>query len=224
MKPNSNSSSKAKAIMEKNGTTTQYGEKDVVYTQGTTSDAIYFILDGMVMLTVKSNKRRSSTLGMLARGDFFNEHGLHNRLPYLSTAKTIVPSTILSIKKPQMIRLLRKNNGVSTLFESYLLSSIKRFREDLVDAHVNSSKQRLARTLLRLAGMSTAGPRSASIPRISQQTLSEIIGTTRSRTNFFMNGFRKRGYIAYNGATNVKVNSSLRNALPPPPANVRRPK
>jgi CRP/FNR family cyclic AMP-dependent transcriptional regulator len=194
------------------GTSSHYAERETIYAQGAASAAIFYVQSGMVMLTVRSKSRRPAVIAVLPAGNFFNEASLSKHLLYLSTATTLVPSSILVIKIADMVRLLRDKTEISTLFRVHMLAANTRFREDLLDMLGNSASQRLARALLRLANISSSGsPRKASIPRISQLALAEMVGTTRSRINFFMNKFRKSGYISYNGM--LEVHSSLREAL-----------
>jgi CRP/FNR family cyclic AMP-dependent transcriptional regulator len=198
------------------GTSSDYKERKTIYSQGSASTAIFFIQSGIVMLTVKSPGRRSAVISVLPAGCFFNEGCLSNHLLHLSTATTLAPSSVLSINKTRMIRLLRDELKVSALFQTQMLISSKRFRDNLLDSMVNNASQRLARTLFSLANLSPGGPsRKASIPQISQFALAAMIGTTRSRVNYFMNKFRKRRYISYKGTRSqtIQVHSSLSRAL-----------
>jgi CRP/FNR family cyclic AMP-dependent transcriptional regulator len=165
-----------------------------------------------VMLTVTSKGRRPVVISVLPAKTFFGEASLSHHAAHLSTASTLVPTSVLAIKKSDMVRLLDGELRIATLFRTHMLAANLRFRQDLMDVMVNSASQRLARALLRLANISSSGsPRKASIPRISQLALAEMVGTTRSRVNFFMNSFRKSGYISYNGM--LEVRSTLRQAL-----------
>lgn len=164
------------------------------------------------MLTVTSKGRRPVVISVLPARTFFSEASLSDHRAHLSTASTLVPSSVLAIKKSDMLRLLDGELQIASLFRTHMLAANMRLREDLMDVMVNSASQRLARTLLRLANISSTGsPRKAGIPRISQLALAEMVGTTRSRINFFMNKFRKSGYISYNGM--LEVHSTLREAL-----------
>jgi CRP/FNR family transcriptional regulator, cyclic AMP receptor protein len=202
----------AEVLLVKVGTILQYQRKKTIYSQGSAARGVYYIQKGMVMLTVQSKHRRPVIVAVLGPGSFFNEICLLDRSPCLSTARTITSSSILVITKEKMASLLLRKNVVSTFFVSSLLSSMLRFREDLADALVNSAEQRLARALLRLAHFGK-GRRIARIPKMSQQVLAEMIGTTRPRANLFMNRFRKRGFVDYNGGLEVDVHSSLRAVL-----------
>jgi CRP/FNR family transcriptional regulator, cyclic AMP receptor protein len=194
------------------GKLSHYAERETIYTQGTPSGLVYYVQSGLVMLMVTSKGRRPVVISVLPAKTFFGEGTLSNHASHLSTASTLVPSSVLAIKKSDMVRLLDGEPQVATLFRIHMLAANMRFREDLMDVMVNSASQRLARALLRLANISSSGsPRKASIPRISQLALAEMVGTTRSRVNFFMNSFRKSGYISYNGM--LEVRSTLREAL-----------
>ena len=144
-------SSHAEVLLAKAGTVSQYGEKETIYSQGTAAHSIFYIREGVVMLTVQSKQRRPAVVAVLGAGDFFNELCLLHHLRCRSTATALTSSSILAIKKKKVIRTLRRENGISTFFRTSLLCSVMRFREDLVDVLVNSSEQRLARALLRLA-------------------------------------------------------------------------
>ena len=199
-------------LLAEAGTLSHFAERETIYTQGTLNGCVYFVQNGMVMLTVATKGRRPVVISVLPARTFFGEATLSNQLLHLSTATTLVPSSILAVKKSEMLRLLHDERDVATVFRTHMLAANMRFREDLLDVMVNSASQRLARALLRLANISSSGsPRKASIPRISQLALAEMVGTTRSRINFFMNNFRKSGYISYNGM--LEVHSTLRQAL-----------
>jgi len=202
--------SRAEVLLAKVGTILQCERKETIYSQGSAAHGVYYVQEGMVMLTVQSKHRRPVILAVLGPGSFFNEICLLDHSPCLSTARAITTSSILVITKEKMASLLLRKNVVSTFFVSSLLSSMRRFREDLADALVNSTEHRLARALLRLAHFGK-GRRIAQIPKMSQQVLAEMIGTTRPRANLFMNRFRKRGFIDYNGG--LEVRSSLRAVL-----------
>jgi CRP/FNR family cyclic AMP-dependent transcriptional regulator len=198
-------------LLAEAGKSSQYAERAVIYSQGATGRTIFYVQQGLVTLAVKSKGKRPAVLAVLPAGHFFNEACLLNHSVYSSTATALVPSSILALGKDEMLHLLQDEVAISTLFRTHLLDSNVRIREDLLDVLVNSVKQRLARALLRLANISSDGPRKAHIPRISQRALAEMVGTTRSRVNFFMNDFRKSGFITYNGS--IEVHGSLRKAL-----------
>jgi CRP/FNR family transcriptional regulator, cyclic AMP receptor protein len=212
MKEKRKLSSSTDVLLANAGTLSHFAERETIYSQGTPNGFVYYVQNGMVMLTVTSKGRRPVVISVLPAGTFFGEGTLSNHLAHLSTASTLVPSSVLAIKKTDMVRLLDGELQIATLFRTHMLTANMRFREDLMDVMVNSASQRLARALLRLANISSSGsPRKASIPRISQLALAEMVGTTRSRVNFFMNSFRKSGYISYNGM--LEVRSTLREAL-----------
>ena len=199
-------------LLAEAGKSSHYAERETIYAQGTPNGSVYYVQSGMVMLTVTSKGRRPVVISVLPAKTFFGEASLSDHAAHLSTASTLVPTSVLAIKKSDMVRLLDGELRIATLFRTHMLAANLRFRQDLMDVMVNSASQRLARALLRLANISSSGsPRKASIPRISQLALAEMVGTTRSRVNFFMNSFRKSGYISYNGM--LEVRSTLREAL-----------
>jgi CRP/FNR family cyclic AMP-dependent transcriptional regulator len=199
-------------LLAEAGKSSHYAERETIYAQGTPNGSVYYVQSGMVMLTVTSKGRRPVVISVLPAKTFFGEASLSDHAAHLSTASTLVPTSVLAIKKSDMVRLLDGELRIATLFRTHMLAANLRFRQDLMDVMVNSASQRLARALLRLANISSSGsPRKASIPRISQLALAEMVGTTRSRVNFFMNSFRKSGYISYNGM--LEVRSTLRQAL-----------
>jgi CRP-like cAMP-binding protein len=204
------------ALLADAGTSSYYKERKTIYSQGTASSAIFYIQSGIVMLAVKSPGRRSAVISVLPAGCFFNEACLSKQVLHLSTATTLAPSSVLSINKTRMIRLLREELRISVFFRAQMLIASKRFRDNLLDSMVNNASQRLARALLSLASLSSRGSsRKAGIPRISQFALAAMIGTTRSRVNYFMNQFRKRRFISYKGShtQTIHVHSSLSRAL-----------
>jgi CRP-like cAMP-binding protein len=184
---------------------------EVVFSQGEPSDAVFYILEGKVKITVISKQGKGAVVAVLERGDFFGEACLTGQLVRTSTATSIEASTITRIQKVAMIRVLHQEPRFSELFMSYLLSRNLRIEEDLVDQLFNSSEKRLARILLLLAHFGKEGRPEPVVPKISQGTLAEMVGTTRSRVSFFMNKFRKLGFIDYNGG--LEVHSSLLNVV-----------
>jgi CRP-like cAMP-binding protein len=184
----------------------KYRRGEVAFSQGDASGDVRYIQKGGIKLSVISRMGKEAVVAMLAPGDFFGEGALAGQLIRIETATAVVPSRVLSIKKDAMIRLLREEPAFSDRFISYMLTRNMRIEADLVDQLFNSSEKRLARTLLLLARYGQANPQK-TLPKISQETLAEMIGTTRSRVNFFMNKFRKLGLIEYNGS--LKINSSL---------------
>ena len=177
----------------------EYRKKQVVFAQSDQADAIFYIQKGKVKLTVVSDNGKEAVIAILGIGDFLGEGCLAGRSLYLGTATAMTECSILRLQKSSMIRLLHDEPAFSELFVSYLLSRNIRIEEDLVDQLFNSSEKRLARVLLLLANFGKEGKPEPVIARISQETLAEMIGTTRSRVSFFMNKFRKLGFIEYNG-------------------------
>lgn len=186
-------------------------KKQTIFSQGDTADAVFYIQTGKVKLTVVSKQGKEAVVAMLEAGAFFGESCLIGQVIRLSTATALEASSILRITKETMLRILSEEPSFSKFFTTYLLSHSMRIEEDLVDQLFNSSEKRLARALLLLARFGKEGEPQACIPNISQETLAEMIGTTRSRVSFFMNKFRKLGFIEYNGTLNV--HSSLLNIV-----------
>ena len=177
----------------------EYRKKQVVFAQSDPADAIFYIQKGKVKLTVVSDNGKEAVIAILGVGDFLGEGCLAGRPLYLGTATAMSECSIVRMGKSSMIRLLHEEPTFSELFVSYLLSRNIRIEEDLVDQLFNSSEKRLARVLLLLANFGKEGKPEPVIAKISQETLAEMIGTTRSRVSFFMNKFRKLGFIEYNG-------------------------
>jgi len=197
------------AYLESAGTSgkvAQYRRGAVVFSQGDPGDDIRYVQKGAIKLSVISQSGKEAVVAMLAPGDFFGEGVLAGQSVRIGTATAVVTSSVLIIEKEAMVRLLHQEPSFSDRFISYMLARNIRIEADLVDQLFNSSEKRLARTLLLLARYGQANPQRA-LPKISQETLAEMIGSTRSRVNFFMNKFRKLGLIEYNGG--LKINSSL---------------
>jgi CRP/FNR family cyclic AMP-dependent transcriptional regulator len=178
-----------------------------IFSQGEPSDAVFYIQKGRVRLTIISRQGKEAVIALLGPGDFLGEACLTGQTVRLASATAIVPGSILRIEKREMLRVLQEQPRLSGLFISYLLSRNMRVEEDLVDHLFNSSEKRLARTLLLLAHYGKEGTPETVVPAISQETLAEMIGVTRERVNFFMNKFRKMGFIEYNGG--LTIHSSL---------------
>lgn len=174
-----------------------------VYRQGQPSDAVYYIQHGSVRLSVLSPGGKEAGIGVAAPGDFFGEGALAGQPRRLTTATTMAASRILAIPKRQMVRLLHQQHALSDRLITHMLARTARLEEDLIDQLFNASEKRLARTLLLLARYGRPKGPLRVLPRISQQVLAEMVGTTRSRVNFFMNKFRKLGFIDYNGTITV---------------------
>ena len=184
-----------------------YPKGKVVFSQGQPSDAVMYIQKGGIKISVLSRSGKEAVVAMLGPGDFFGEGALTGQPIRIGTATATTPTTVLVIEKGVMLRLLRDEPAFSERFISYMLERNLRVEADLVDHLFNSSEKRLARTLLLLARYGDQEGPEQRIPKISQETLAEMVGTTRSRVNFFMNKFRDLGFIEYNG--DLKVNTSL---------------
>jgi CRP/FNR family cyclic AMP-dependent transcriptional regulator len=202
----------AQAFLDSEGLSRQiveYGRGEAIFTQGDPCDHVLYIQTGGVKLSVLSKTGREAVVAMLGPGDFFGEGGLAGQAFRMGSASAITPSTIMLIEKDRMVKLLRKQHGMSDRFIAHMLSRNIRIEEDLIDQLFNSSEKRLARTLLLLARYGSQDKPSRVVPRISQETLAEMVGTTRSRVNFFLNKFKKLGFIEYKGELPLKINSSL---------------
>jgi CRP/FNR family transcriptional regulator, cyclic AMP receptor protein len=184
-----------------------YPKGKIVFSQGQPSDAVMYIQKGGIKISVLSRTGKEAVVAMLGPGDFFGEGALTGQSIRLGTATATTPTMVLVIEKGVMLRLLRDEPTFSERFISYMLERNLRVEADLVDHLFNSSEKRLARTLLLLARYGDQEGPEQRIPKISQETLAEMVGTTRSRVNFFMNKFRDLGFIEYNG--DLKVNTSL---------------
>jgi CRP-like cAMP-binding protein len=192
-------------------TTRAYRNKQVVFSQGDPADAVFFIQNGKVKLTVVSTRGKEAVVGVLEKGSFFGEGCLAAQPLRMSTASALQPTSLIRLGKSSMVTLLHQEPEFAESFIAYLLSRNVRIEEDLVDQLFNSSEKRLARTLLLLAHFGKDSRPEAVIPKVSQETLAAMIGTTRSRVSFFMNRFRKLGFIHYNGG--LQVHSALLTVL-----------
>jgi len=184
----------------------KYRRGEVIYSQGDPGDDIRYLQKGAVKLSVLSRIGKEAVVAMLVPGDFFGEGALAGQSVRIGSATAAFASSVLIIEKDAVLKLLHEEPAFSDYFISYMLTRNMRIEADLVDQLFNSSEKRLARTLLLLARYGQTNP-SRTLPKISQETLAEMIGATRSRVNFFMNKFRKLGFIEYNGG--LKINSSL---------------
>ncbi len=194
-------------------TVVRYGRNDTVFAQGDPSDHVMYIQSGGVKLSVLSKLGREAVVAMLGPGDFFGEGCLAGQLIRMGSATAITPSSILLVAKKAMVRMLHKQHAMSDRFIAHMLARNIRIEEDLIDQLFNSSEKRLARALLLLARYGKQEKPFHIVPKISQETLAEMIGTTRSRVNFFLNKFKKLGFIDYDGELPVKINSSLLNVV-----------
>src|SRR5579864_7466873 len=184
----------------------------VLFAQGEPADSVYYLQKGRLKLTVVSKRGKEATIALLTAGEFAGESCIASAQPFRqATATAISDSEILRISRKDMVRVLHEQHAFSDVFVSFLLARNARIQEDLVDQLFNSSEKRLARILLLLAQFGKDGKPEKVIPKISQETLAEMIGTTRSRVSFFMNRFRKMGFIKYNG--NMEIHSSLLNVI-----------
>jgi CRP-like cAMP-binding protein len=186
-------------------------KKQILFSQGDASDGVFYIQTGKVKLSVVSQQGKEAVIAILEKGSFFGEGCLAGQLVCMATATTAEDSTLVRIEKTAMIRVLHDEPAFSELFLAYLLGRNIRIQEDLVDQLFNSSEKRLARVLLLMAHFGKEGKPEQVVPKVSQEMLAEMIGTTRSRVSFFMNKFRKLGFVYYNGG--LHVHSSLLNLV-----------
>ena len=192
-------------------TTLQTPKERLIFSQGDAADAVFYVQAGRVKLTVLSQQGKEAVVGILNHGSFFGEGCLVGQMARMATATALDASKIVRIEKAAMIRVLHDESSFSELFMAYLLSHNVRIQADLVDHLFNSAEKRLARLLLLLAHYGKEGKPEPVIPKVSQDTLADMIGTTRSRVSFFLNKFRKLGFIQYNGR--MEVHSSLLNIV-----------
>jgi len=183
-----------------------------VFSQGDAATAVFYVQTGKIKLSVISKRGKEATIALLGDGNFLGEESIAAvLLKRVATATALTPATILRIERAEMVRVLHEEQLFSEIFVSYLLARNARVQEDLVDQLFNSSEKRLARALLLMAQFGKEGAPETVIPTISLETLADMIGTTRSRVNFFMNRFRKLGFIEYNGK--LSIHSSLLNVI-----------
>jgi CRP/FNR family cyclic AMP-dependent transcriptional regulator len=185
----------------------QYRRSQQIYAQGEPATSVMYIQNGGVKLSVVNEVGKEAVVGILGPGDFFGEGCLAGQRICMATATAITPTSILEIEKNEMMRVLHAEHALADRFMSYILSRNIRIEEDLIDQLFNSSEKRLARALLLLARYGKESQPQKILPKVSQQMLAEMIGTTRARVNFFMNKFRKLGFIHYNGG--LEVHNSL---------------
>jgi len=185
----------------------KFRRAETVFTQGNSAQSVMYIQEGGVKLSVVNESGKEAVVALLTQGDFLGEGCLAGQSKCMATATTIAPTTVLVIDKVEMLRVLHVEHEFSDRFIAYMLARNIRVEADLIDQLFNSSEKRLARTLLLLARYGAPGMPEKTLPKVSQAMLAEMIGTTRSRVNFFMNKFRKLGFIEYNGE--IRVNNSL---------------
>ncbi len=189
-----------------------FPKKHTIFTQGDPTDAVFYIQTGKVKLTVVSPEGKEATIGILGEGYFFGEGSLAGQTLRMCSATAMTDCAVLRINKKAMMEALHREHELSDLFVAYLLARNIRYEEDLVDQLFNSSEKRLARILLLLARFGKEGKPESVVPKVSQEVLAEMIGTTRSRVSFFMNRFRKLGFVDY-GDSGLQVHSSLLNVV-----------
>jgi len=183
-----------------------------IFSQGDAANAVFYVQTGKIKLSVISKRGKEATIALLGAGNFLGEECIAAmQMQRVATATALTPSSLLRIERTEMVRVLHQEQLFSEVFVSYLLARNARVQEDLVDQLFNSSEKRLARALLLLAQFGKEGKPETVIPKISQETLADMIGTTRSRVSFFMNRFRKLGFIEYNGK--LSIHSSLLNVI-----------
>ena len=184
-------------------------QKQTIFSQGESSDAVFYIQKGKVKLTVLSKSGKEATIAILNEGDFFGEGCLTRQAFRICSAAAMTDATVMRIDKKSMLDAIHREHAFLDMFVAYLLARNIRYEEDLVDQLFNSSEKRLARVLLLLAHLGKDGKPEVAIPKISQESLAEMVGTTRGRVNFFMNRFRKLGFVDYQTGDELQVHSSL---------------
>jgi CRP/FNR family transcriptional regulator, cyclic AMP receptor protein len=187
-------------------TVRNYRDREIVFSQGDSADAVFYIQSGTVKLTAVSTRRKKAIIAFLQRGSFFGEGCLGGQSLRIYTARSIGPSNIIRLRKESTIRTLRRDPQFAALFVEYVLSRIMRIEEDLVDQFFNFSERRLARVLLLFVQITKESKPDHNL-KVSQSTLAEMVGTTRARISKFMNGFRKKGFVSYNGG--LQINCAL---------------
>ncbi|MGA7400107.1 MAG: Crp/Fnr family transcriptional regulator [Candidatus Sulfotelmatobacter sp.] len=192
-------------------TITAFSRNRQIFVQGDSSDSVCYIRKGRIKLTVLSKNGKEATIGILKEGDFFGEGCLTGQALRMCSATALTDCSVMRIEKKFMLEVIHREHAFSDMFVAYLLMRNIRYQEDLVDHLFNSSEKRLARILLLLAHFGKEGKPEVAIPKINQETLAEMVGTTRGRVNFFMNKFRKLGFVRYNGE--LEVHSSLLNVV-----------
>ncbi len=186
-------------------------KRRTIFAQGASADTVFYIQKGKVRLTVVSKTGKEATIGIVGEGNFIGEGALAGQIQRMGSAIAITGCELLRVDKKAMMEAIHREHAFSDMFVAYLLGRNIRYEEDLVDQLFNSSEKRLARVLLLLAHFGKEGSPETMVPKISQETLAEMVGTTRSRVSFFMNRFRKLGFIHYNGG--LQIHSSLLNVV-----------
>jgi CRP/FNR family cyclic AMP-dependent transcriptional regulator len=190
-----------------------FPRKQTIFVQGDKADSVFYVQRGKVKLTVLASSGKEATIGILSEVDFCGEGCLTGQPLRMGSATAMTDCTVMRIDKSTMMDVIHRERAFSDIFVAFLLTRNIRYEEDLVDQLFNSSEKRLARVLLLLAHFGKDGKTEAAIPKISQETLAEMVGTTRSRINFFMNRFRKLGFIDYQTRDDLRVHSSLLNLV-----------
>jgi CRP/FNR family cyclic AMP-dependent transcriptional regulator len=185
----------------------EYRKKETIFSQGDNADSVMYVQNGSVKLTVVNESGKEAVVAIFGSGGFFGEGGMAGQKLRIATATAVVPTTVLIIEKDEMTRVLHAEHALSDRFISHILARNIRVEADLIDQLFNSTEKRLARTLLLLARYGEEGQSEKILQKVSQETLAEMIGTTRSRVNLFMTKYRKLGFIEYNGG--IKINKSL---------------
>jgi CRP/FNR family cyclic AMP-dependent transcriptional regulator len=210
MKPKKNSAFDAQVFLDSIGVSRRVADfqnKQAIFSQGEAADSVMYVQKGSVKLTVVNESGKEAVVAIFGSGDFFGEGGMAGQTIRMGTATAIAPTTVLIIGNEEMTRVLHAEHELSDRFIHYMLARNIRVEADLVDQMFNSTEKRLARTLLLLARYGGEGQPEKVLQKVSQETLAEMIGTTRSRVNLFMNKFRKLGFIEYDGV--IKINKSL---------------
>jgi CRP/FNR family transcriptional regulator, cyclic AMP receptor protein len=210
MKPKKKSAFDAQVFLESVGASRRVAEfrrQQTIFSQGDAADSVMYVQKGGVKFTVVNESGKEAVIAIFGPGDFFGEGGMAGQTLRMGTATAIVATTVLVIEKDEMIRVLHAEHELSDRFIAHILARNIRVEADLVDQLFNSTEKRLARTLLLLARYGKEGQPERVLQKVSQETLAEMIGTTRTRVNLFMNKFRKLGFIEYNGE--IKINKSL---------------
>jgi CRP/FNR family cyclic AMP-dependent transcriptional regulator len=190
----------------------EIGKKERIFSQGDVGDAVFYIQKGRIKLSVVSGEGKEATVAVLSEGSFLGEDCVAGvRSVRLSSAVAMTNCTVMRIERKEMMRVIHEEHVFSDVFVAYLIARNSRIQEDLIDQLFNSSEKRLARALLLLANFGKEGAPEVVIPKVSQEMLAEMIGSTRSRVNFFMNRFRKLGFIDYNGS--MRIHNSLLNVV-----------
>jgi CRP/FNR family transcriptional regulator, cyclic AMP receptor protein len=202
------------ATVNRGRTVSKYSKGQIVFAQGEPADSVFYVQDGKVKVVVISDHGKEAVVAIHGKGDFFGEGCLTGQTRRLASVSAMTESSIMRLDRATMVRVIQDEPTFSEMFMTYILSRNVRVEADLVDQLFNSSEKRLARALLLMANFGKEGQQpELVIPKINQETLAEIVGTTRSRVNVFMNKFRDLGFIEYNSDSDIKVHSSLLNVV-----------